>query len=215
MSYVVMADAIHADAWNVPVTIPKVAGYVTGTPDIQWTAGDWAHFPSSGHVRIDQSPALGAWASGAADVADMENGAASQATVIQEALTRQAKGWFSFVYVAEGNFAALESAVAAAGLTGHVQYWVANWNLSEAEAAAQLQEEVVAIQFASPGSNPDTVIPGGTRTLSQVNADLSVTVPAWFQFQTQAPPASGVVVTTAMKAYPVTSADEITWKVTA
>ena len=80
MSYSVMIDGMHASAGNIPVSTPKVAGYVTGTPDIEWVPSDWARFPSSGHVRIDQSPALAAWASGAADVADMENGAATQAS---------------------------------------------------------------------------------------------------------------------------------------
>jgi len=31
-----------------------VAGYVTGTPDVQWTPDDWARFPSVPHVTIDQ-----------------------------------------------------------------------------------------------------------------------------------------------------------------
>ena len=211
MSYVSMIDAIHAYVTNVPAGTPKVAGYVTGTPDIVWTSADWARFPGSGHVRIDQSPALAHWASGAADVADMENGAASQGSVIAEALERKAKGWLSFVYVAEGNFASLQAAVNAAGLEGHVQFWLANWNLNEAEAAAQLTGDVVAIQYASPSSNPDTVVPGGTQTLSQANLDLSVTVPSWFQHIPVRPATSGVVVTAGLKTYNVTSANETIW----
>ncbi len=214
MSYAVMVDAIHANVSNVPVATGKVAGYVTGTPDIEWVPGDWARFPDSGKVRIDQSPALASWASGAADVADMENGAATQASVIAEALTRKAKGWYSFVYVAEGDFAALQGAVDAAGLLGHVQYWVANWNLDEAQAASQLAGDVVAVQFASPSSNPDTVVPGGTRTLAQANVDLSVTVPSWFAYIPPAPLKTGLVVTPGFKTYAVDSYDEITWVVT-
>ena len=210
MSYSIMIDATHVNAGNVPLTTPKVAGYVTGSSDIEWVPADWARFSFAGHVRIDQSPALAAWSSGAADVADMETGAASQATVIAEALNRQKKGWWSFVYVAEGNFAALKSAVSAAGLT-KVQYWMANWNLSEEEAAQQLGGDVVAIQFASPSSNPDTVVPGGTQTLSQANADLSVTIPSWFMYTPPKPLQSGLVVTANFKAYPVTSYDGISW----
>src|SRR5208282_1967211 len=97
ISYTVMIDAIGADSANIPADAPKVAGYVTGSDGVPWTAADWARFIQAGHVRIDQSPTLSAWASGAADVADMENGAATQGTVIIQGLVRQAKGWWSFV----------------------------------------------------------------------------------------------------------------------
>jgi hypothetical protein len=75
-----MGDATHA---NVPAlthaAVQLVAGYVTGSPDVQWTAGDWALFPGVPHVTIDQgytgSPVpdatvrdveTGAWGVGAA-----------------------------------------------------------------------------------------------------------------------------------------------------
>ena len=54
-----MIDATHASVANVPATTAKVAGYVSGTPDIQWTATDWARFPHSGRVRIEQG--YGPW----------------------------------------------------------------------------------------------------------------------------------------------------------
>jgi hypothetical protein len=207
-----MLDAIHLNVPNVPVSIPKVAGYVTGSADIEWTSSDWARFPNSGHVRIDQSPALASWASGGADVADMENGAGTQASVIAAALEREKKGWWSFVYVAQGNFTALKDAVAAAKLT-KMQYWIADWDMSEAEAAAALLGDVVAVQFASPTSNPSTVVPDGTKTLSEANLDISVTVPSWFQKIPPAPQKTGLVVTSGYKTYPVTSYDSQTWLV--
>jgi hypothetical protein len=51
-----MGDAIHD---NVPALasaqsgLQLVAGYVTGTPNIQWTTSDWALFPlaDSGLMR--------------------------------------------------------------------------------------------------------------------------------------------------------------------
>jgi hypothetical protein len=214
MSYVVMIDATHSSAGNVPVSTSKVAGYVTGTGNIEWTPSDWARFPSSGHVRIDQSPALAAWASGAADVADVESGAATVASAIAVGLERQKNGWWSFVYVAEGNVGALTSAAAAAGLS-KLQVWLANWNLDEAEAAAALSGDVVAVQYASPSSNPSTVVPGGTQTLAEANVDLSVTVPSWFAYVTPEPQKAGLVVTAGFKAYPVTSYDGLSWLVTA
>lgn len=71
----IMGDAIHD---NVPALagvpgLQLVAGYVTGSADIQWTAGDWARFPELPHVTIDQgftgSPVAGAV------VRDVETGA--------------------------------------------------------------------------------------------------------------------------------------------
>lgn len=74
-----MADAIHDNVRSIPSGVQLVAGYVTGSPDIQWTAADWALFPGIPHVTIDQgftgSPVpsaivrdveTGAWGAGAA-----------------------------------------------------------------------------------------------------------------------------------------------------
>ncbi|MGP0047848.1 MAG: hypothetical protein ACLPZR_03225, partial [Solirubrobacteraceae bacterium] len=71
--------------------------------------------------------------------------------------------------------------------------WEADWNLSEAEATARLGTDlgngaiIASIQFASPTSNPDTVIPGTSITLAQANADLSVTLDAWMAKAAPAP----------------------------
>lgn len=51
-----MADATHS---GVPALtsvrgFQLVAGYDTGTPDIDWTDSDWALFPGIPHVTIDQ-----------------------------------------------------------------------------------------------------------------------------------------------------------------
>jgi hypothetical protein len=211
--YSVMIDAISSNVANVPASAGKVAGYVTGTPDIQWTAADWARFPRAGHVRIDQSPDLASWISGAADVADIENGAGTQESAVAGALARKKRGWLSFIYVAQGNFAAMKDAVNAAGLSGVVSYWVANWDLSEAEAAAALTGDVAAVQWASPSSNPLTVVPGGSQTLAEANVDLSVTLPGWFEYASPVTTATpGVVITPALKTYSVVSDDLITWK---
>lgn len=74
----VMADATHASVLAIPSGVPVVAGYVTGSPDILWTPEDWALFPGSVHVTIDQgftgSPVPGAV------VRDVETGAWSAAS---------------------------------------------------------------------------------------------------------------------------------------
>lgn len=210
MTYQIMIDAMGINAVGIPVSTPVVAGYVTGSGDVPWTQQDWDRFPG-GHVRIDQSPGLVSWTAGDADVADMEQQAGTQHQVIAGALARKARGWMSWVYVSRGALAALRGAVLAAQLTGHVQYWVADWSLDEAQAAAQLTGDVVAIQWASPSSDPHTVVPGGTQTLSQAGADLSVTVPGWFA--KQVPAREGVLIAAQgpQQVIRVTSADGKTW----
>jgi hypothetical protein len=207
MTYQVMTDATHADVMSIPANAPLVAGYVTGSSGIRWTTADWARF-SEGKVRIDQSPELAAFAAGEADVADVETGAGTIAQAVTGALARKGRGWLSWIYVSQGSLAAVKAAVKAAGLAGHVQYWIADWSLDEAGAAAALGGDVVAIQWASPSSNPATVAPGTVQTLSELTVDLSVTIPGWFlPHQVQA----GVVVTAGLSSVPVTSPDGKTW----
>lgn len=72
----IMGDATHANAATLAAALPPVdlvAGYVTGTPDIQWTAADWAMFPGKTLVTIDQGDAGSPVAS--ATVRDVEPGA--------------------------------------------------------------------------------------------------------------------------------------------
>lgn len=209
-AFEVMLDTIGADSLNIPVTIPKVAGYVTGTDGIEWSATDWARFPKSGHVRIDQSDTLDAWVVGA-DVADVENGAASISTAVTKAKLRQAKGWYSWVYIAQSGLESLEKAMVAGGVT-KVQYWVANWNLNEAEAVALLGDKIVAVQYASPSSNPTTITPDGKEPLSSSNVDISVTIPSWFAYVPPTPAViHGIVVTSGLATHPVSSTNGVNW----
>lgn len=70
-----MGDAIHDDVSQLAAVpgLQLVAGYVTGSVDIVWTAADWAQFPGLPHVTIDQ----GFTGSPVADaiVRDVETGA--------------------------------------------------------------------------------------------------------------------------------------------
>jgi len=110
-----MGDATHdnvaalaAGSWAL------VGGYVTGSPDIQWTSDDWAKFPSVPHVTIDQgftgSPVAtadvrdvetGAWKAAAA--ADTSNWTAPRPTIYtnQDGLPAvQQAGWTGDVWLA-------------------------------------------------------------------------------------------------------------------
>jgi hypothetical protein len=179
----IMIDTIHADVGNIPVSTPKVAGYITGTADIRWTTADWDRFPNSGKVRINQDGSTDVSEAGIANVADYEAGAFTEAQVLEWVKLRKHSDLACAIYVAASSRAALTSALKEAGHTG-VDLWVADWSLSEAEAAELLTTSgdypVVAVQWASPASNPNTLVPGGSKTLAEANVDLSITVASWF-----------------------------------
>lgn len=183
---VMMIDTINATVDSIPM-IPRefmaVAFYVTGSPEIVWTEAHKAQFPISAHIQIDQSPNLAMFADFKADVADIETGAAFISSFIDAAKKRQARNWQSTAYISWGNYATLRSAVANASLTEHVLYWLADYNLNQQQAMGLIMSspQIVAVQFASPGSNPNTVLPGTTNTtLKQSNCDLSVKRDSWF-----------------------------------
>ena len=186
-----MIDCTHASVHSVPAGAPKVALYVTGSESVASTAADRARFHGS-VVTIDQSPDGDLFATGQADVFDVENeagtplAAAAAAERRQKSVTlvkrRQAAGFDSTIYVNAASRADLRAVLAAdSGVRlNKVAYWVANWNLSEAEAADELGNDTVAIQWASPSSNPATLVPGTSTSLIQANVDLSVTLDTWY-----------------------------------
>lgn len=135
--------------------IRKIAVYVTGGPGIVWTAGEIAAYRLAGFtvVTIDQhnGPAV------VANVGDVESGAKTPAQAIVEAEDRLDAGQEYTIYVARSNLQELE---AAWGHTGRPP------------------GRKVAIQWASPTSNPDTIVAPG-HTLRSANCDLSVTLKDW------------------------------------
>ena len=188
-----MIDAIHANVGNVPASTLKVAGYVTGTPDIRWTHQDWQRFPHAGTVRIDQSPGLAEYASNAASVADIEPGAGTVGAFVTASQSRLRLHRLLWFYGTQSVISQVSAALTAAGIPlSECGAWLANWNLSEAEADAALGTAIagirlVGVQWASPTSNPGTKVPGSNLTLAQAQVDLSVTVPGWFATHTLPP----------------------------
>lgn len=190
---VTMIDTIHDTVRHIPTSAPKVAGYVTGTPDIRWADADWARFPTSGQVRIDQSRDLAHFAAGKAHVADIEPraGGPEAFTSAVEKRIKLGIAWST----AYGRHEALEEVEVALNARephgwyyGHVNCWLADWNFSHAEAESRLGALVhgmscVAVQWASPTSNPETILPGSTRTLKDANCDLSVTADWWHAYE--------------------------------
>ena len=188
-----MIDAIHFNVGNIPASTPKVAGYVTGTPDIRWTLQDWQRFPHAGTVRIDQSPGLAEYASNVASVADIESGAGTVGAFVTASESRLRLRRLLWCYGTESTLSQVSAALRAAGMPlSKCGAWLANWNLSEAEADAALGTaiagiRIVGVQWASPTSNPGTKVPGSNLTLAQAQLDLSVTVPGWFATHTLPP----------------------------
>jgi hypothetical protein len=184
-----MIDSIHATCHNIPVGTRKVAGYVTGSADIRWRRADWDRFNPhhTGLVRIDQS--FGGRDPLGSDVLDVEKGAATPGQVAHWVRTRHAAGKrFSDVYANRSTFSAVSAALNAAGPQGmfhrYVRLWLADWSISRAQAARLLGtrldgHKIVAVQWASPSSNPHTPLPRSSLTLEQANCDLSVTLDYW------------------------------------
>lgn len=162
--YVQMYDAIHDRVGHIPAGALKVAGYVSGANHgYYWTAADWARFPRAGHIRIDTDGSKPL----ASDVLDVEPGDASTAGAVRWAKTRQAHNWWSDIYASESKLSELRAAMRAAGVT-KVRYWVAHWGLTEAQAAAKLGGDIVAVQYQSPS------------TQAGLQVDLSVARADWF-----------------------------------
>lgn len=153
MSVTVAYDATHQNIAHLPAG--QACGYTTGTPDIQWTTQDWAAHPRA--VRICQD----ANASDAtADILDVERGAATntespgwvkRAIVNFKLVTRRGQRWPG-IYTSASNVTPLVNALIAGGITSGIGLWVANWNLSEAQAVADVLAAsgpfpIIGIQF--------------------------------------------------------------------
>ena len=164
-------DATHANIGHLPAG--QAAGYTTGSPGIAWDAEDWqAHL---GAVRIAQSPLLSLDEQSDADVLDVEGGAASLADCAPWAVAA-VRAWHDAkrpgqrhpaVYASASMITPVVNALRAGGITGGVSLWVANWNLTDAQAAAEV----------TAAAGPFPVI--GVQWKSLQFYDVSVFARAW------------------------------------
>lgn len=182
-----MVDTIGSDASLVPSNVPDIAGYVSGTSDIDWTSSEWARFTSAKKVRIYQGygaePPLNGW-----DVLDVETGAITpqQAADLVEQRVHADITW-STIYGGDSVIAETAKLIQAKGhdiWNGHVDAWLANWNLNQQAATQMLGTMIhgmtcIGVQWASPETNPNTLLPGTSLTLKQANCDLSVVIANW------------------------------------
>jgi hypothetical protein len=181
-SLTIVHDATHANIAHLPPG--PSAGYTTGTPDIRWTTTDWQHHPAA--LRIDQDTSA---SDTTADVLDVERGAATpadcpgwykRAEASYKAATRPGQR-HPAIYTSAANVTAVVNALITGGLiTVGVRsgpgLWVANWNLTDAQAAG----EVVA------AAGPFPII--GVQFHSGAFYDTSVFAAAWRSAVSAVPP---------------------------
>jgi hypothetical protein len=183
MAFATMADFTHGAVPRIPanLAVAKIGAYDTGSADIDWTAADLAKYTGKVIITIDQSPQGLKFAAGTARVLDIENGAATVADAVTAVPERQKRGQYSTIYVSAANLAGLQDTLEQHGVKmNKVGFWLADWDLSQEQAVAKLGNEIVAIQWASPTTNPNTILPGTSLTLKEANADLSVTTMGWY-----------------------------------
>lgn len=175
-------DTIGANATNIPLNTPVIGAYVSGTGPIPWTASDLSDFAKDQVVRIYQGygtyPGVGNY-----DMIDVETGAVTIAQAASEVEKRVLSGYnWTIIYGTDSTISECALAIQALGnniWAGHVYSWLADWDLSEAEATAKLGTQIhgmtcIGVQWASPSSNPNTIAPGTTKTLRELNLDLNV-----------------------------------------
>lgn len=140
MGFVVGYDVTHANLPQAPKG--QLAGYSTGLgPDIKWTTQDWTNHP--GALRIDQDVNASDFT---ADYLDIETNAATANEAADWYL--RALDSFNMVrrpgqrrpgfYMSASNVTEVVNAVVAAGIRSGPCLIVANWNLTEPQAVADV-----------------------------------------------------------------------------
>ena len=155
---VVGYDATHANITHLPPG-QQAAGYTTGSPDIRWTDADWNAHP--GACRIDQDANA---FDHTADYLDVETGAATPADcpawyrvtlANYHAGARPGQRWPG-IYCSANSVTNVVNHLIAGGVTSGPRLIVANWNLAEWQALAEVAAAsgpfpIAGIQFADPG----------------------------------------------------------------
>lgn len=184
-TFVPFVDVTGANASRAPLVRGGIrAYYATGSGGVQETAGQVtaAKAADMGVILIDQSPGLILFATGRADVADIERGAGTTSALIAAARARQEHHWQSTAYVSWGSLPALREVLSGAGLDmSLVLFGVADYSWSIADAQRLLGEnpDWAYIQYGSNLTNPRTLVPGTNMTLAEAVADINVARPGW------------------------------------
>lgn len=189
MSIEIVFDCTAANLPTVAAIAAKqgirLAGYVTGSGGVPWTAADFAAHPGS--VRIDQTPAGTAW-DATADVDDYESGAVQLSELAARARERMASYAANrrpgqrhpAIYASEGNLTPVANALVKGGVTSGVGLWVADWSWSSETSILELARAggpfpVVGVQLANAGAYDVSFF--STQWLDNVSGAVSVTKP--------------------------------------
>jgi hypothetical protein len=165
------ADATSANERHLAAGLGVLWAYITGTPDIAWTPEQLAD-PRYEHASIYTiNQGFGSKSAFEGDEFDLEAGAWTVPEVVQIIEARNGRHWSTRVYCSHtARFALMSSPVD----LGSVFFRIADWSVSEEEATARLGGNVYAWQWASPSSNPRTILPGTDLTLAESDVDLNV-----------------------------------------
>lgn len=183
-------DAMEAtlDRSMIPAAVPVLFVYKTGTtqnPDIEWTEADISGLPQLENLTIPQvyriHQGFGTkdpfrtddgipW-----DEIDLEAGAWTVSETLDAINKRNALRWSTRVYASDMPMAELENLATATNVSLRAMYWrEANWSISRKNAQLRIGlNRRYAVQWASPSSNPLTLVPGTNITLQTANLDLT------------------------------------------
>jgi hypothetical protein len=168
------ADCPSGSVEHLPRNVPVIWPYVTGTPSIRWTGEQIAQFPHSRIIRVDQG--FESRSPFDADEFDIEAGAWSDDAIAGIVAERRTRRWSTRLYGTWDTYGAVKQELAARGIGQSVFWRIADWDLDQHFADLELHGDVYAGQWASPSSNPRTILPGTRLTLAEANADLSVMI---------------------------------------
>lgn len=216
MTVLTAVDTIHAYVNNIPAdstAIQQVNGYITEAhpgDGIQWTTSDFDRFPHYVKKTIAQLP----YHDPAADILDVETGAATDPEAVLWVQGRHAAKQAAHIYVDKNNVPALFDALKAANELEQTYLWLADWSLNETEARTILGTDfggfrVEMVQWASPSSNPNTILPGTNYTLKNAGCDLSVAIP----FSTWQAPVNPVHLVSVMAVATFSDGSKKSWSV--
>jgi hypothetical protein len=155
---VTVCDAIRINIGQLPKGL--AAGYTTGSGIVPWGPADWKAHP--GAVRICQDPAA---SDTTADILDVESGAATTAVaarwaegaVADYAAGKRPGQRSPAIYMSLSNVTPVVNALIAGGIHEGPGLWIANWNLSAAEAVALIHASggpfpVIGVQHRNAGA---------------------------------------------------------------
>lgn len=166
------ADCLALNVSRLPRDIPAIWPYVTGTPEVQWSDTEIAWFKNARKYRVNQHYGNDNAMDG--DEFDIEYLAWTPDECVDVTRERASRSWSTRFYGTYATYGTTTAKLAAAGVRQGTWWRIADWNLDRHMADAALWGDVYAGQYASPTSNPDTVIPGTRTTLAEAQCDLNV-----------------------------------------